>query len=439
MAYKDTLTITDNRSGQTIEVPITYGTHPMHSASIPSMALRSFKQSDEDFGLLGYDPSYQNTASTKSAITFIDGETGILRYRGYPIEQVAEGADYLESAYLILYGELPTSSQYDEWADDIRSEAPLHENIKTLLSGFRPDAHPMGIFSCIVGALSTFYPESKDVADPANRERQIRRLIAKVAPIAAYSYRSMMDLPYVEPDGGLSYAGNFLNMLFQSSDKGVSYEPDPVIERALDVIFTLHADHEQNCSTTTMRVAGSSLPDPYVSVAGASAALYGPLHGGANEHVLKMLHEIESSGSGVAPYIDKAKKGEFRLMGFGHRVYKSFDPRARIIKKMADDVFKVTGTNPLLDIALEIERIALEDDYFVERKLYPNVDFYSGLILDAIGIPSNFFTVLFAISRTVGWLAHWEEMLEDSEQKIARPRQIYTGEDQRAFVPIDKR
>ena len=437
MPGKQTISVTDNRTGQTLELPIEYGTYPEYGASVPAIELRKIKQSESDFGLLSYDPAYQNTASTKSAVTFIDGERGILEYRGYPIEQLAESASYPEVAYLLLHGELPTADEYVAWERDIKAESLLHENIKKFMDGFWHDAHPMGMFACTVGALSTFYPESKEIDDPENRAQQIRRLIAKATSIGAYCYRHQNGLPYVYPSKSLSYTGNFLNMLFSRPDEP-AYEPHPAIERALDVIFTLHADHEQNCSTTAMRVIGSSLPDPYVAVAGASNALYGPLHGGANERVLEMLEEIGDI-SHVGAYIEKAKKGEFRLMGFGHRVYKNYDPRAQIIKQLADEVFRVTGTNPLLDIALEIERIALEDDYFVSRNLYPNVDFYSGLILRAIGVPSNFFTVLFAISRTVGWLAHWQEMLADDAQKIARPRQVYTGSKTRDFLPMDAR
>ncbi len=438
MPTKDSISIVDNRTGKTYELPISYGTYPKYGASIPAIDLRNIKDGDDDFGLLSYDPAFQNTASTTSSITFIDGEKGVLEYRGYPIEQLAENTNFLESAYLILHGELPTAAEYEAWEDEIKRESVLHENMKKFMDGFWHDAHPMGIFTCTVGALSTFYPESKNIEDRENRALQIRRLVAKVAPIAAYSYRHMNGLPYVYPDRSLSYVGNFLNMVFRSPDLRGSYEPQPVIERALEVIFILHADHEQNCSTTTMRTVGSSLPDPYIAVSSAAGALYGPLHGGANERVLEMLEEIGSANR-VKEYIEKAKNGEFRLMGFGHRVYKNYDPRARIIKQMADEVFKVTGSNPQLDIALEIERIALEDDYFVERKLYPNVDFYSGLILQAIGIPTSFFTVLFAMSRTVGWLAHWVEMLEDAEQKIARPRQVYTGPKTRDFVPMNQR
>lgn len=438
MANKETVTITDNRTGQTIELPISYGTYPEYGASIPAIELRKIKRSETDFGLLSYDPAFQNTAFTTSTITHIDGDNGVLQYRGYPIEQIAGASNYLETAYLILYGELPTQEQFDAFESDIKEESILHENVKKFMDGFWHDAHPMGIFACTVGALSTFYPDAKQVADPENRAKHIRGLIAKVTPIAAYSYRHMIGLPYVYPSKSLAYTGNLLNMMFRSPDCREPYMPNPVIERALDMFFILHADHEQNCSTTTMRVVGSSLPDPYVAVGSAASALYGPLHGGANERVLAMLAEIGDAKK-VPEYIEGVKKGDQLLMGFGHRVYRNYDPRARIIKKMTDEVLKETGLNPLLDIALEIERIALEDDYFVERKLYPNVDFYSGLILQAIGIPSSFFTVLFGIARTVGWLAHWEEMIDDKEQKIARPRQVYTGAPTRDFVPMDQR
>jgi len=433
---KETLTITDNRTGKSIEVPINYGTYRNYGAFIPAIDLRQIKASDDDFGVLSYDPAFMNTASCDSAITFIDGEKGILQYRGYPIEQLAEQSTYPEVAYLLLHGELPSKEEAERWEKELKEESLLHENMKKFMDGFWHDAHPMGIFACTVGALSTFYPAAKQVKDAENRTCQNKRLIAKVPSIAAYSYRHSLGLPYIYPDSSLSYAGNFLSMMFQTPD--YEYVPDPVIEKAMDVLFILHADHEQNCSATTMRVVGSSLPDPYVSIASASSALYGPLHGGANEQVLRMLAEIGDARN-VPGYVARAKKGELRLMGFGHRVYKNYDPRARIIKKMFDAVYKVTGSHHLLDIALELERIALEDDYFVSRKLYPNVDFYSGLIYQAIGIPTDMFPVLFAIPRTSGWLAQWEEMLDDEKQKIARPRQIYVGVEKRDYVPIEKR
>ncbi len=426
---KDTLTITDNRTGKTYEVAIEHG-------AIRAVELRQIKTSPEEFGLMSYDPGYLNTASCKSTITFIDGDRGILHYRGYPIEQLAEKSTYLETAYLVLYGELPTRSQLEEWTYQITHHTILNENTKKLMDGFRYDAHPMGMFISTIAALSTFYPESKDIFDEQVRRKQIYRLIAKVPTIAAFSYRHNTGMPYAYPDNDLSYTGNFLNMLFKRTE--LKYKPHPVLERALDVLFILHADHEQNCSTSTMRLVGSAHTDPYCSLAAAAAALYGPLHGGANEAVLRMLAEIGSKDN-VPAYIKRVKSGEVRLMGFGHRVYKNYDPRARIIKQTADAVFEVTGRNPLLDIALELERIALEDDYFVSRKLYPNVDFYSGLIYQAMGFPVEMFPVLFAIPRTSGWLAQWQEMLLDKEQKIGRPRQLYLGAGRRDYVPIEQR
>jgi len=421
----DTLTITDNRTGKQYDVPITDGT-------IKALDLRAIKANEDDFGLMTYDPAFQNTASCRSSITFIDGDKGILEYRGYPIDQLAEQSTYLETAYLILFGELPTTAQLDGWTREITLHTMLHENIKKFMEGFQYDAHPMGIFLSTAGALSTIYPDAKNISDPDSRRLQVRRLIAKVPSIAAYAYRHSIGRPYIYPDNDLSFTGNFLNMLFKMTE--LKYKPHPVLERALDVLFILHADHEQNCSTSAMRGIGSSQADPYASLAGAAAALYGPLHGGANEAVLHMLKEI-GSVSHVPEFIKKVKAGDGRLMGFGHRVYKSYDPRARIIKQTADSVFEVTGRNPLTDIALELERIALEDDYFVSRKLYPNVDFYSGLIYQAMGFPLDMFPVLFAIPRTAGWLAQWDEMLRDSDQKIARPRQIYTGSARRDYVP----
>jgi citrate synthase len=426
---KTTLSVTDNRTGKTYEIPVENGT-------IRAMDLRRIKASPDDFGLMSYDPAYMNTASCQSRITFIDGDKGILRYRGYPIEQLAERSHYLEVAYLILTGDLPTEARYDDWAYEITHHTFVHENVKDLMAGFRYDAHPMGMLLATVGALSTFYPEARNVHDPRLRRKQIHRLIAKIPTLAAFAYRHSMGLPYVYPDNGLSYCGNFLRMMFGMGD----YTVDPVLERALEVLFILHADHEQNCSTSAMRAVGSSDVDPYSAAAAAIGALYGPLHGGANEAVLRMLREIGSKDKVPAFVKDvKQSRGEIKLMGFGHRIYKNYDPRAKIIKQMADKVFEVTGRNPLLDIALELERIALQDAYFLERKLYPNVDFYSGLIYQAMSFPVDMFPVLFAIPRMSGWLAQWEEMLEDKEQKIARPRQVYLGPEQRDFVPLADR
>jgi citrate synthase len=427
----DTLSIVDNRTGQKYELPIQDGT-------IRAMDLRQIKATPDDFGLMTYDPAFMNTANCRSAITYIDGEKGILLYRGYPIEQLAEESDYLETAYLILFGELPTSSQHQAWTRDITFHTMLHENIKKFMEGFRYDAHPMGIFLSTVGALSTLNPDAKQIFDKGSRLLQTQRLIAKVPSIAAYAYRHSIGRPYNSPDNELSFTGNFLNMLFKMTE--LKYQPNPVLARALDVLFILHADHEQNCSTTTMRTIGSSHVDPYSALAGAAAALYGPLHGGANEAVLRMLAEIGSVDK-VPEFIKKVKSGEGnnRLMGFGHRVYKSYDPRAKVIKKIADLVFTVTGKNRLLEIALELERIALQDEYFVSRKLYPNVDFYSGLIYRAMGFPTDMFPVLFAIGRLPGWIAHWWEGNENPKTKIGRPRQIYTGPVERKYVPIDQR
>jgi citrate synthase len=427
----DTLTIVDNRTGKKYELPIQDGT-------IRAMDLRQVKAGADDFGLMTFDPAFMNTANCRSAITYIDGEKGVLLYRGYPIEQLAENSNYLETAYLILFGELPTEAQLQSWTREITLHTMLHENIKKFMEGFRYDAHPMGIFISTVAALSTLNPDARNIFDKASRRLQTRRLIAKVPGIAAYAYRHSIGRPYNYPDNDLSFPGNFLNMLFRMTE--VKYQANPVLERALDVLFILHADHEQNCSTSAMRNIGSSNVDPYSALAGAAAALYGPLHGGANEAVLRMLNEI-GSVSKVPEFIKRVKSGEGkdRLMGFGHRVYKSYDPRAKVIKKIADLVFTVTGKNPLLDIALELERIALEDEYFVSRKLYPNVDFYSGLIYQAMGFPVEMFPVLFAIPRTAGWLAQWDEMLLDPETKIARPRQIYTGPRTRNYVPRDQR
>ena len=432
----DTITITDNRTGKSYELPVRYGTYPEYGAYVPGADLRKIQSSDDDFGLLSYDPAFMNTASCRSAVTHIDGDRGILRYRGYPIEQLAEKSTYLESAYLVLDGELPTAEQLQEWTHHVTHHTFVHESIKKFMDGFHYDAHPMGMLVSTVAALSTFYPESRNISDPEVRQRQIVRLVAKLPTLAAFAYRHTVGLPYVYPDNDLSFTGNFLNMMFRISEP--KYEPNPVLERALDVLFILHLDHEQNCSTNAMRSVGSSHADPYVSVAAAAAALYGPLHGGANEQVLRMLKEIGSKAR-VPEYVDRAKRGDFRLMGFGHRVYKNYDPRAKILKRMAGDVLAVTGTTPLLDLAMELERIALEDDYFVSRKLYPNVDFYSGIIYQAMGFPVDMFPVLFAIPRVAGWLAQWKEMLEDPDQKIARPRQVYTGYDERAYVPIESR
>ena len=427
----DTLSVTDNRTGKKYELPIQDG-------AVRAMDLRQIKAGPEDFGLMTYDPAFMNTANCRSSITYIDGDKGILLYRGYPIEQLAEHSDYLETAYLIVFGVLPTESQLVAWRRDIAQHTMLHENVKKFMEGFQYDAHPMGILLSTVGALSTFNRDAKAIFNTALRKKQMYRLIAKVPSIAAYAFRHSIGRPYNQPDNDLSFTGNFLNMLFKMTE--IKYQPHPVLERALDVLFILHADHEQNCSTTTMRGIGSSHVDPYSALAGAAAALYGPLHGGANEAVLRMLHEIGSVDK-VPDFIKKVKSGEGgnRLMGFGHRVYKSYDPRAKVIKRMADLVFAVTGKNPLLEIALELERIALQDDYFVTRKLYPNVDFYSGLIYQAMGFPTEMFPVLFAIPRTAGWVAQWEEMLLDPDQKIARPRQIYTGAQARDYVMRDKR
>jgi len=432
----DTLTITDNRTGKTYELPVSYGTYALNGASTPAIALRQIKADTEDFGLLTYDPAFMNTASCKSSITFIDGDRGILRYRGYPIEELAEKSNFLEVAYLILHGELPGKAEYERWDWDVTHHSLIHENIKKFIDGFHHDAHPMGMLVSTVAALSTFYPDSRNVTDTKSRTRQIHRLIAKLPTIAAFIYRHSIGRPYIYPSNDLSYTGNFLAMMFSLT--GGPYKPDPVLARALDVLFILHADHEQNCSTSAMRNVSSSHADPYVSLSAAAAALYGPLHGGANEQVLRMLQAIGSKDN-IPEYVKRVKAGEFRLMGFGHRVYKSYDPRAKILKSMARDVFAVTGSNPLLEIALELEKIALEDEYFVNRKLYPNVDFYSGIIYQAMGFPVDMFPVLFAIPRTAGWLAHWQEMMEDGDQKIARPRQVYTGYDERPWVPVESR
>lgn len=436
-SVRDSLTIVDNRTGKNYELPISYGTYPGYGASINCLELRKIKVSDDDFGLVTYDPGYSNTASCKSSITFVDGDQGILRYRGYPIEQLAEHSTYLETAYLILFGELPTAKELDQWIYNITHHTMIHEYTKKFMEGFHYDAHPMGMLVGTVGALSTFYPNAKNIFDEESRHKQIWRLIAKVPTIAAFAYRHNRGLPYAYPDNDLSFTGNFLNMMFKATE--AKYEPDPVLSKVLDVLFILHADHEQNCSTSAMRGTGSSHSDPYSALASAAAALYGPLHGGANEAVLRMLREIENVKN-VGAFIEKVKTGKAgRLMGFGHRVYKNYDPRAQVIKKLADQVFSVTGINPLLEIALELERIALEDEYFLSRRLYPNVDFYSGIIYQAMGFPVDLFPSLFAIPRTVGWLAQWQEMLLDEDQRIARPLQVYTGADERDYVPVEKR
>jgi citrate synthase len=426
---RETLSITDNRTGKQYELPIKNGT-------IRALDLRQIKTDGSDFGLMSYDPAFNNTALCNSRVTFIDGDAGILRYRGYPIEELAEKSNYLETAYLILRGELPTRAQLEEWSYHITHHTFIHESIKKFLDGFHYDAHPMGMMISTMAALSTFYPDAKEIFNQESRLKQTWRLIGKMPTLAAFAYRHSLGMPYAYPDNELSYTGNFLNMLFKTTE--LKYRPNPTLEHALDVLFILHADHEQNCSATAMRNVGSSHVDPYSATAAATAALYGPLHGGANEQVLRMLMEIGSVAR-VPEYIKRVKAGETKLMGFGHRIYKNYDPRARIIKRAADAVFDVMGRNPLLDIALECERIALEDDYFVRRRLYPNVDFYTGLIYQSMGFPVTMFPVLFAIPRTSGWIAQWEEMLLDSEQKIARPRQVYLGPEQRAYIPIDQR
>jgi citrate synthase len=425
----ETLTVTDNRTGKQYEIPI-------EDETIRATELRKIKVHDDDFGVMSYDPAYMATASCRSAITFIDGEKGILEYRGYPIEQLAEESSYLEVAYLLIHGKLPSQKELDEWVHEITIHTFVHENVKEFMQGFRYDAHPMGMLLASVGALSTFYPEASKIKDEEVRYLQVIRLIAKMPTLAAFSYRHNRGMPYVYPDNDLSYPGNFLSMIYKIAE--LKYEPDPRLERALDILFILHADHEQNCSTSAVRSVGSSQVDPYSAVAAGIAALYGPLHGGANEQVLRMLRRIESKEN-IPDFIKGIKEGKERLMGFGHRVYKNYDPRAKIIRKHAYEVFEVTGTSPLLDIAIELEKIALEDDYFVDRKLYPNVDFYSGIIYEALGMPVEMFPVLFAIGRTSGWIAQWLEMIDDPEQKIARPRQIYTGERGQDYVPIAER
>ncbi|HET9123852.1 MAG TPA: citrate synthase [Solirubrobacteraceae bacterium] len=425
----NSLTVTDNRTGRQYEIPI-------EDETIRATELRKIKVQDDDFGLMTYDPAFMATASCRSAITYIDGDKGILEYRGYPIEQLAEKSNYLEVAYLLIHGKLPTAKELEEWDHLITIHTFVHENVKEFMQGFRYDAHPMGMLEASVGALSTFYPEAASIKDPEARYIQVIRLLAKMPTLAAFAYRHNRGMPYVYPDNDLSYAGNFLSMIYKIAE--LKYEPDPRLEHALDVLFILHADHEQNCSTSAVRSVGSSQVDPYSAVAAGVAALYGPLHGGANEAVLRMLRRVGTKEN-IPDFIKGVKEGNERLMGFGHRVYKNFDPRAKIIKKAVEEVFEVTGKNPLLDIATELERIALEDDYFISRKLYPNVDFYSGMIYEALGMPVEMFPVLFGIGRTAGWIAQWLEMIDDKEQKIARPRQIYTGARGVDYVPIDQR
>jgi len=426
---RETLTVIDNRTGKQYELPITHDT-------IRALDLRKIKVQENEFGMMSYDPAFNNTALCQSRVTFIDGDSGILRYRGYPIEELAEKSTYLETAYLILHGELPTRPQLEEWSFHITHHTFIHESIKKFLDGFHYDAHPMGMMISTIAALSTFYPDARDIFNEESRSKQTWRLIGKMPTLAAFAYRHSLGMPYAYPDNELSYTGNFLNMLFKTTE--LKYRPNPTLEHALDVLFILHADHEQNCSANTMRCVGSSHVDPYSATAAATAALYGPLHGGANEEVLRMLMQIGSTQR-VPEYIQRVKAGEHKLMGFGHRIYKNYDPRARIIKRIADEVFEVMGRNPLIDIALECERVALQDEYFVSRRLYPNVDFYTGLIYQSMGFPMTMFPVLFAIPRTSGWIAQWEEMLLDAEQKIARPRQVYLGHDQRSYVPIENR
>jgi citrate synthase len=427
---KDSLTVTDNRTGRSYELPVVDGT-------IRAVDLRQIKTSEDDFGLMTYDPAFMNTAACRSAITYIDGDKGILRYRGYPIEQLAEQATFLEVAYLLCEGELPTGEQLKRWNEEITYHTYVHTNITKFLEGFRYDAHPMGMMLGVVGALSTFYPDAKHIQDPANRYLQRVRLLAKAPTIAAFAFRHSRGLPFVFPDNDLGYIANFVNMTFSI---GGRHKPNPVLQRALEILLVLHADHEQNCSTNAVRGVGSSHVDPFSAVSAGIAALYGPLHGGANEAVLRMLDEIGDVAN-VPAFIEAVKDGGAgtRLMGFGHRVYKSYDPRAKLIKQVADQVFAETGVDPKLEIALELERIALEDEYFISRRLYPNVDFYSGLIYKAMGYPTDYFTVLFALGRLPGWIAQWEEMLNDREQKIARPRQLYVGLDERAFEPLASR
>ncbi|HEX2027016.1 MAG TPA: citrate synthase [Nitriliruptorales bacterium] len=426
---KDTLTVTDNRTGRTYEFEIVDG-------AVQAMDLRQIKVSDHDFGLLSYDPGLRNTATCRSTVTYIDGDRGVLLYRGYPIEQLAEHSSFLEVAYLLIHGDLPDQQQHEEWIYEITHHTMIHESIKKFIDGFHHDAHPMGILVGTVGGLSTFYPEAKKIHDPDNRHKQLVRLIAKFPTLAAFAYRHSIGLRYAYPDNDLSFPGNFLNMMWKKTE--LKYEPDPVLERAVDVLFILHADHEQNCSTTTMRTVGSSDADPYSSAAAAVAALYGPKHGGANEQVLRMLEEIGTADQ-VPKYVERVKHGEFRLMGFGHRIYKNYDPRAKVIRQIAHDVFAATGKNPLIDVAVALEETALEDEYFTERRLYPNVDFYSGIIYQALGFPTDMFPVLFACARIAGWCAQWQESLLDNEQAIARPRQVYVGPPERRYVPLGER
>ncbi len=429
-ARPETVTVTDNRTGRSYELPITDGT-------LRGLDFRQIKADEQDFGLMVYDPGYANVASCRSAVTYLDGDAGILQYRGYPIQELAERSTYLEVAYLLIHGELPNKAQLDEWTHQITIHTFVHENVKSFMQGFRHDAHPMGMLLGSVGALSTFYPDANQIDDPENRDIQTIRLIAKMPTLAAFAFRHSNGQPYVYPDNDLAYSGNFLSMMYKMTE--LKYEPDPRLERALDVLFILHADHEQNCSTSAVRGVGSSRVDPYSAIAGGIAALYGPLHGGANEAVLRMLHRIERKEN-IPDFLTGVREGKERLMGFGHRVYKNFDPRATIIKSAAEDVFEVLGVrNPLLDIALELEKIALEDEYFISHKLYPNVDFYSGMIYEALGLPVEMFPVMFAIGRTSGWMANWLEQVQDSEQRIARPRQIYTGGLDRSYVPIEQR
>ena len=426
---RDTLSVTDNRTGKSYELPITDGT-------VRAMDLRQIKAGEDDFGLMAYDPAYTNTASCRSSITYIDGEAGILQHHGYPIEQLCEHSTYLEVAYLLINGRLPTQAELAGWVDEITIHTFVHENVKDFMQGFRYDANPMGMLVASVGALSTFYPDANKIRDERVRAIQIIRLLAKMPTLAAFAFRHNMGQPYVYPDNDLDYASNFLGMMYKMTE--LKYEPDPRLARALDVLFILHADHEQNASTSAVRSVGSTQVDPYSAVAAGVAALYGPLHGGANEAALRMLARIETVEN-IPAFLEGVKAGDERLMGFGHRVYKNYDPRARIIRKYLDDVFEVRGKSPLLDVASELEKRALDDDYFTSRKLYPNVDFYSGLIYEALGLPVAMFPVMFAIGRTSGWIAQWKEMVEDSEQKIARPRQIYTGERDRDYVPISQR
>jgi citrate synthase len=425
----DTLTIVDNRTGLTYQIPISSGT-------VRAMDLRQIKTGPEDFGLMTYDPAFMNTASCRSAITYLDGDRGVLQYRGYPIEQLAENCTFLEVAYLLLNGELPTPDQLDSWNAEIQRHTMVHENVKKFMDGFHHDAHPMGMLMSTVAGLATFYPDAHQIQDPKSRHEQIVRLIGKMPTIAAFAFRHRLGLPYVYPDPEQSYTKNYMNMLWRRTEP--KYIASPVLSRALEILFILHADHEQNCSTSTMRAVGSSHADPFATTAAAIAALSGPLHGGANEEVLKMLDEIGSKDN-IPGFVEQVKAGKCKLMGFGHRVYKNYDPRARIIKRVAEEVFEVTGRNPKIDIAVELEKIALSDEYFIKRKLYPNVDFYSGIIYQAMGFTPDMFTVLFGIPRTVGWLAQWQEMLQDSEQKIARPRQVYVGAERRDIVPMELR